>query len=69
MERGGLRGYIDAGLKVFYVGLNKIAETVAQVKEMWKGLAVRPAELETRNKEAEKQKQQNTKTGLKELYE
>ena len=29
------------------VGLNKIAETVAQVKEMQKALAVKSAELET----------------------
>ena len=31
------------------VGLNKIAETVAQVEEMQKSLAVKSAELETKN--------------------
>jgi len=55
------------------VGLNKIAETVAQVEEMQKSLAVKSAELETKNieaneklkqmvkdqQEAEKQKQQS----------
>ena len=55
------------------VGLNKIAETVAQVEEMQKSLAVKSAELESKNieandklkqmvkdqQEAEKQKQQS----------
>ena len=55
------------------VGLNKIAETVAQVEEMQKSQAVKSAELETKNRkaneklkqmvkdqqEAEKQKQQS----------
>merc|ERR1719429_443714 len=31
------------------VGLNKIAETVAQVEEMQKSLAVKSAELQTKN--------------------
>ena len=40
-------------------GLYKIAETEAQDEEMQKSLAVESTELETKNKEAEKQAQQS----------
>ena len=43
------------------VGLNKIAETVAQVEEMQKSLAVKSAELETKNNEANEKLKQMVK--------
>ena len=43
------------------VGLNKIAETVAQVEEVQKSLAVKSAELENKNKEANEKLKQMVK--------
>ena len=43
------------------VGLNKIAETVAQVEEMQKSLAVKSAELESKNAEANEKLKQMVK--------
>ena len=50
---------LEEGQLHINVGLDKLAETVVQVEEMQKSLAVESTELETKNKEAEKQAQQS----------
>ena len=52
---------LEEGQLHINVGLDKLAETVVQVEEMQKSLAVKSTELVTKNKEAEKQAQQSIK--------